>query len=69
MAPGPAFRIIARRSSTTASRRLYRYKSAVDEGGVEALLEKYRRRANVKNLPVSGLLQRIGHNRFLRALI
>jgi hypothetical protein len=41
----------------------------VDEGGVEALLEKYRRRANVKNLPVSGLLQRIGHNRFLRALI
>jgi hypothetical protein len=41
----------------------------VDEGGVEALLEKYRRRANVKNLPVSGLPQRIGHNRFLRALI
>ena len=27
----------------------YRYKSAVDEGGVEALLEKDRRRANVKN--------------------
>ena len=27
----------------------YRYKSAVDEGGVEALLEKDRRRANIKN--------------------
>ena len=27
----------------------YRYKSAVDEGGVAALLEKDRRRANVKN--------------------
>ena len=27
----------------------YRYKSAVDEGGVEALLEKDRRGANVKN--------------------
>ena len=27
----------------------YRYKSAVDEGGVEGLLEKDRRRPNVKN--------------------
>src|SRR3954465_13686458 len=27
----------------------YRYKSAVEEGGVEALLEKSRRRPNVKN--------------------
>ena len=27
----------------------YRYKSAVEEGGVEALLEKDRRRPNVKN--------------------
>lgn len=27
----------------------YRYKSAVETGGVESLLEKDRRRANVKN--------------------
>ncbi|HRE30490.1 MAG TPA: helix-turn-helix domain-containing protein, partial [Candidatus Berkiella sp.] len=27
----------------------YRYKSAVDEGGVEALLEKTRRKPNLKN--------------------
>lgn len=28
----------------------YRYKAAVEEGGVEGLLEKDRRRPNVKNL-------------------